>query len=261
MPHPNLTALPFALACLAAGAACAQPRHMEATGSSLGIDSSCARQVTIQPDASLSGRAVVDANADHPEETAQLVFDSGRAAKLHVAAEHCWRPTVWSGLPTLNISVRVPPGFPIDIEESGGVEYQLGDIGGPLELDLSGGVRLHGGRATSLQADLSGGGEITLASLDGNVKAEISGGSTIAVKTGSLPALSLDISGGGGFQLDAGTVGKLELDLSGGGGAKIGATVGDAALEVSGGGTVNIAKVTGNLTKDVSGSASVNVGQ
>jgi hypothetical protein len=255
--------LPYTLPMLlAAGLAQAQPRHLEATGASLAIASSCAREVTIEPDAGLSDRVAVDATAGHPEETAQLKFESGRTAKLGIEEEQCWRPNGnWSGSPTMKIAVHVPAGFAIAIDEGGGVEYHIGAIGGPLSLDLSGGVTLTATKSTVLNADISGGAEATVTTVDGPIKASISGGGTVSVTHGQVSALSLDISGGGCFNLADGAVAALELDTSGGGQVRIGATVGTAALDVSGGGTVNIAKVTGPITKDVDESATLNIGQ
>ena len=262
-PFKSLGPLPYTLPMLlAAGLAHAQPRHLEATGASFAIDSSCARTVTIEPLPGLAGRVTVDATADHPDETAQLVFDSGSTAKLRIAGDECWRPDGgWSGSPTMKLAIHVPPGFGIAIDEGGGVTYAIGAVNGPLSLDLSGGVTLSAAEATTLNVDISGGGEATVATVDGPVKASISGGGRVTIAQGQVSALNLDISGGGGFALHGGEVAALSLDVSGGGQVHIDGPVGTAALDVSGGGTVNIAKVTGPLTKDVDESATVNIGQ
>ncbi len=258
LPRP----LPFALpVLLLAGLAQAEPRTLEATGSSLAIDSPCAKSVTVEPDASLSGRAVAVATADHPEEVSQLVFESGSTAKLHGPEERCWRQDDSSSFQrTLTIAVRVPPGFAVAVDEGAGARYELGDIGGQLTLDISGGVVVKAARAKEVAVDLSGGGEVSLGSVSGDMKAEVSGGGTIAVSHGDLKTLDLDISGGGGFTLDGGNVARLAVDMSGGGTAKLGATVGDATVEVSGAGDVHIAKVTGSLSKDIDGAGSVQIG-
>jgi hypothetical protein len=261
MLFPHLRPLPYALAfLLAAGLAQAETRQMEATGSSLAVDSPCARAVTVEPDASLSGKAVAVATAEHPEELAQLAFDSQGTAKLHVPAEKCWRDGDGAWEPTLTIAVRVPVGFPLTVSESGGADYTIGDVGGKLALEVSGGAQLKAARATEVSLDLSGGGEVTLGSVSGPLKASVSGGGTITVAHAVAPSLDLDISGGGTFDLTDGSVAKLALDLSGGGDVKLGGTVGDATLDVSGAGSVHIAKVTGSVTKDVTGAGSVDIG-
>jgi hypothetical protein len=258
----SLRALPYALPfLLLAGLAQAATRQMHAVGSSLAIDSPCAKSVTVEPDASLSGQVVAVATAEHQEEVDQLRWEGGSVAKLRGPMEQCWRlddSSSWE--PTMTIAVRVPPGFAIAVDEAGGAQYEIGDIGGQLTLDISGGVVLKAARAKEVSIDLSGGGEITLGSVTGDMKAEISGGGTVTAQHGALQTLSLDMSGGGGFTLAGGSVAKLTVDMSGGGAARLDAPVGDAALDVSGGGTVRIAKVTGSLTKDVSGSGSVDIG-
>jgi hypothetical protein len=257
----TMPSLPCLALLLAAGAAQAAPRTLEATGASLAIDSPCAKSVTVEPDASLSGRAVAVATAEHQEELDQLRFDNGPTAKLHGPQVSCWRPDEESSWqPTLSIAVRVPPGFAVAVDEAGGAQYQLGDIGGQLTLDVSGGVVLKAVRAKEVSIDVSGGGEITIGTVTGDMKTEISGGGTVVVSQGTLQALDLDISGGGGFTLGGGSAARLTVDMSGGGAARVNGTVGDAALDISGAGTVHITKVTGSITKDVSGSGSVDIG-
>lgn len=258
LPRP----LPYTFAfLLVAGLAQAASRQMEVAGSSLAIDSPCAKSVTVEPDASLSGRVVAVATAEHQAELDQLRMEGGSTAKLRGPMESCWRLNdSSSGEPTLTIAVRVPPGFALAVDEGGGGTYQVGDIGGALTLDLSGGAEVKAVRAKEVSIDLSGGAEVTLGSVSGDMKAEISGGGTVTVAHGALQTLDLDMSGGGGFTLSAGTVTRLTVDLSGGGAARVDATVGDAALDISGGGTVRIAKVTGSLTKDVSGAGNVDIG-
>ena len=246
---------------LMAGAAQAAPRHMEASGSKLAIDSSCAESVSIEPDPALTGRVTVDATADHPEEIAQLALDSfGDTAKLHQTVDHCARVgTLWSSEPTLHLTVRVPAGMAISLDEGGGDKYQIGAVDGPMALDLSGGVELHAANATTLSLDLSGGGQVALGQVNGAINGDISGGGTVKIDHVTGPSLALEVSGGGGFTIGDGKIDRVKIDLSGGGEAHIGATVGDATADVSGGGSVDFARVTGQLHKDVSGSGEVNV--
>jgi hypothetical protein len=259
MLRPAL-AVAFLLA-LTTTAAMAQPRHMEASGESLAIDSPCATAVTIQPDPGLHGKFVADATADHPEEIAQLAFESGATAKLRVPADRCWKPA-FSPLfqQTLTIALHVPPGTAMSIEESGGAKYTIGPVGGKLALSISGGVELRAVNATDVTLDLSGGGSVTLGQINGSLKADVSGGGDIHIDHGTLPDLTLSMSGGGSFALAEGAVKRMALDVSGAGSVHVGATVGDATVDLSGAGDVQIAKVTGALTKNVDGMGSINVG-
>jgi hypothetical protein len=245
---------------LAAGTAAAASRHLEATGGRFAVDSSCARHVSIQPNASVVGRVVVDATADNQDELDQLALESGPAAKLHVPSDHCWRDDAGAAFTrTLNITVQVPAGFDISVDEGGGVIYDIGGVGGALVLDLSGGVTLKADRASALTVDLSAGGQANIASVNGPVKAVISGGGFIGIISATASTLGLELSGGGTFTVGQGSIDKLAVDISGGGRAHIGATVRDAAFDVSGGGSVSVTKVTGTVHKDISGAGSVTI--
>ncbi|MEJ0046584.1 MAG: DUF2807 domain-containing protein [Rhodospirillales bacterium] len=257
---PRLRALPFAF-FLFAGTAAAEQRHMTATGTSFGVASPCARQVTIDPDPTLSGQVTIDATADNPQELAQLAFSgSGDAAKLRGPTDRCWRPDENIRFePTLTIHVRVPPNFAVAIDESGSGDYRLGTIGA-LAVDFSGSGRLQAAAITTLSVDMSGSGQLSAARVDGAVHAEISGSGAIDIAGGTLPALDLDISGSGGFRLGAGSIGKMNVDTSGSGKVQIGGTVGDAKLQLSGSGSVDIAKLTGSMSQEVEGSGTVRIG-
>jgi hypothetical protein len=248
------------LLLLTAGTALAQPRHLDATGTSLAIDGLCARSVTIQPDQSLSGKYTVVATADHPEELAQLAFDGGPTAKLHGPEHECWAQSDRSFARTLDIAIRVPAHAAMAIDESGGTKYTVGNVGGSLALDISGGVTLQAASATNVTIDLSGGGSVAIGQVDGSVEADVSGGGDIRIDHGTLPNLELSLSGAGKFALGQGAVKTMPAEVSGGGTVTIGATVGDATIDVSGAGHVQLAKVTGALTKDVDGNGTVTVG-
>ncbi len=246
--------------CLLAGAAHAQSRHLEATGTALAIDSPCARAVVIQPDPTLAGKFILDARADHPEETNRLLFDSGATAKLHISTNSCEGSFFANrSEPTLDLTLRVPPATNLAIEESGGARYTIGPVG-KLTLDISGGVQLDAASATDVALGLSGGAAIKLGRASGKMTVDLSGGGDIHVAEATLADLTLSISGGGAFALPAGTIQKLALDVSGAGSVRIGAPVTDATLSMSGAGDVHLASVSGNLLKDISGVGSLDIG-
>jgi hypothetical protein len=259
MTNPLLRRAALALLpLLAATAAHAQARHLETSATTLAIDSPCAREVTIQPDPTLTGRVTIDATATHPEETAQLVLDAGTAAKLHRQAKSCWEPDRESDFEsTMAMTIRIPAAMPLTIEESGGAQYTLGALHGPLTLSISGGVKLHAESAASLTIDLSGGATIGIGQLDGTAHAELSGGGTLRIDHATLQDLTLSMSGGGVFTLGDGSTARATIDLSGAASVQVGGTTGDATVDLSGVGSVHFAKVTGKLTKDVSGMGTV----
>jgi hypothetical protein len=243
-------------------AAHAQPRHMEAAGNSLAVHSPCAATVTIQPDPALTGRVVLDATAQHPEETAQLAFDSGDTARLHGPARQCWEPEGETDFQsTLAIAIRVPPAMAIAIEEGGGAEYTLGALHGALTLDISGGVKLQAEQSGALTLALSGGGATKFGQVDGSAKLDVSGGGSVHIDHAVLQDLTISMSGGGDFRLGDGSAARVTVDLSGAASVQIGGVVGDATVELSGVGAVHFAKVTGHLIKDVEGIGTVSVDQ
>jgi hypothetical protein len=253
---------PLLLLALAAAPACsyAASRHLEASTASFAVESPCARTVTIQPDPTLTGHVVVDATADHDEEVAQLLLEAGTTAKLHHAGHECWEPSRESDFePTMSLTIRVPPAMAVAIDESGGAEYTIGALQGPLSLDISGGVKLHADRSAALTVDLSGGATIDVARVDGRAKAEISGGGNITIDQATLQDLTLEVSGGGAFTLRNGSIARANIELSGAASVQVGGTTGDATVDLSGAGSVHFGKVTGHMTKDVSGWGSVTV--
>jgi hypothetical protein len=238
-------------------------RHLTARGEGLGIDSPCARQISIMPDA--AGHDItIDATADNQQEADQLVLTGGDAVKLFVPSHgpnSCWRPAGAPGFePTLALAIHVPASTPLSIDESGRADYTVGDLHAPLNLDFSGMVNLHVDGVSAINIDLSGAGEVTIAHANGPLHAELSGRGTLVIGNASISAASLDLSGNGSIRIDHGDIGNIQLSDSGAANVSIGATVGNGAIDMSGVGAIKIAKVTGALAKDVSGVGSIEIG-
>jgi hypothetical protein len=249
----------LSLVLLAAGGAQAASRHLSITAKQLDIDSPCARQVVVTPDAS-PGQITVDAVADNQQEVDQLELTGGDTAKLTVP-DACWHPTLsFAFQHTLALAVHIPPHSPLSIDESGSPTYQIGDIAAPLTLSLSGSVRLTAESATALDAEMSGSAQVDVGHANGPLKAEISGAGTLNVASLTAPKAELDISGKGDIHFGTGNIGKLTVESSGVSSVRADGTVGDAEVELSGVSSVRIARLTGNLSKEVSGMADVQVG-
>ncbi len=224
-------------------------------GSGLSIESPCAIRVEVKPDNTLHGQAIVEAAAEHREEIDHLLLESRGTARIHTRPGSCWRASY--SQPTLVLSVRVPAAYPLTIDESGFSHYTIGAIGGALSLDLSGAVDVTDGSVTSLQADISGNGNLHVAGADGPAQIELSGHGGITIDQAAMPTFSVDLSGAGRIAVTAGRIGRASLEASGAGLMQIGAEVDDAHVDLSGAGSVHFSKVNGRLTKDVSGSGSV----
>ncbi len=255
-----------ALFALATHAACAANRDSTLAGSSFTIDSPCAHHVEIRPDAGLHGQAAISATADHQEELDRLLFETRphagkEEAIVRTVPAGCWRPEPFGQFdPTLVIVVRVPAGFPVSIDESGAGRYAVGDVGGPLSLDVSGAAHIAALHASTLDIDLSGAGAVTLARAEGAADIKVSGHGSVAIAQAAMPKLDIDLSGAGSVTIENGKVGSASVDESGFGQVSFGGEVGDAKVDISGAGSVHFGRLTGALEKDVSGAGSVSVG-
>lgn len=254
-----LTSLMLLAAAAVPAMATAQSLHLSQPGASLAIASPCARSVTVTTDPGLSGRAVLDATATHPEELTELVFTTeNNAATLRTRDNSCWQDSDGAGVDrTLHIDLRIPPGFAVSVDDSGSVEYRIGDLAAPLAVDASGQVTLSAGTVTALELSLSGSGHVEVARVTGALHLDMSGSTSVSIARGEVAALDLDASGSGQFRFGSGTIAALHVQSSGTTEVEIGATVATAAVDLSGSGDVRIARVTGPLAQNTEGSGQV----
>ena len=250
-----LTAILFAATM---GTAQAATLSATLTGSGLSVDSPCAASVEITPDGTLHGQAVIQATADNQGEIDHLLLESRETARVRTRPGSCWGEGL-NTQRTLALSIRVPAGFPLVIDESGFGRYIVGAVGGKLSLDLSGAADISDASATSLQAGISGNGNLHIARADGPASIDLSGHGTITVDQAAMPVFSADLSGAGHIVIAAGHIGHASLETSGAGHIQVGADVDDAHVDISGVGSVHFNKVNGQLTKEVSGFGSVTV--
>lgn len=231
-------------------------------GSDLRISSPCARSVEIVPDPGLHGAANITALADHQEEIDRLIMKSADDVTIAAADGECWRPPASVGFrPTLVLHIRVPAGFAIALEESGVGDYRIGDVGGDLDLDMSGASRLVTGLMALLSADLSGASEIDIAKAVGKMDISLSGAGHMRIRSLEASEAEMALSGAGSITINAGEIGSLQAEQSGFGDIDVGAIVHDADIDLSGQGNVKLARVTGDLHRDVSGLGEVTVGE
>jgi hypothetical protein len=245
---------------LTATAAHAATLNVPLTGHTLAIDTPCAEHVDIQSDPSLHDQITVQATADHPEEIDRLVLSSGDTATIRTRQGGCWHTDIFVGHRTLALTIRVPAGFPLDIDEAGAGRYTIGSVNGPMKIDLSGAADLTIAQVTSLDVDISGAGNITLGQARGPAHIDMSGHGRIAIDHATIPSLDADMSGAGALTVAAGEITKAKIDDSGVGSIRLETTVTDAAVDISGAGSVHFAKLTGSLNKDISGVGAVTVG-
>jgi hypothetical protein len=256
------------------GLAFSQPVHQSAEGARLEIGLPCAKDIAVVADPALSGRVVMDATAEHPEELAHMEFVGGDSVRLklrgwfHMAGGSllslhgdCWRPHDQENFdPTLRIRLSVPSGFALAVDASGDGTYHLA-AGGALTLDMSGSARVEATSLTRLDLSLSGSGDVKVAQVAGPVHADMSGSGDVEIAQVTAADMAVEQSGSSTFRVGGGTVGKLTVDSSGSGDVILHGTAGDTVVESSGSGQIEIARVTGRLVDDATGSGAVKIGK
>ncbi|HMA49005.1 MAG TPA: hypothetical protein VKP60_04575, partial [Magnetospirillaceae bacterium] len=131
---------------LAATGSVAAERNWTVQGQDLRMATACAKSVSIEPSSSLTGQITVEARADHQEEIDNMSVTGGSTAIVTRAHDSCWAPGpnmqiggIHIGISdpaTLELTVKVPAGIAIAVKEGGSADYHIGDVGGPLRLEL-----------------------------------------------------------------------------------------------------------------------------
>lgn len=248
-------------ATLAATGATAATRQATLAGSSLAVDTPCARQVDITPDPALHARITVQADALHQEELDRLVMEDGVTARIRTRRGGCWQAEDGQFRPTLALTIHVPPALALAVAESGAGRYAIGPVGGALTVELSGVADISAADVVRLTVDLSGSGKIAIDQVEGPATVDISGHGTVQVGHAAMPHAAVALSGVGDFTIGSGQVGSVTVENSGVGHVGIGAAVGNAKVEMSGAGSIHFSSISGTLQKDVSGLGDVSVGK
>ncbi len=222
----------------------------------LAIATPCASAVTINPDPALHGQINITATARNKSEITQLESHGGAAALLSGAGSHCLgasacteTQSICAGMPddpTLKLTISVPETIAIDITEAQGAEYNIGNVGGPLTLNLSGTGDVADAGATSLDATLTGSGDAHLATVTGPVNATLSARGDLDIDAAAAPSSNLTLNGEGDVNVSAGSLGALTATLSHDGDLHVPQT-GSATLMLTGDGDVDIDQIHGNL--------------
>jgi hypothetical protein len=237
---------------LAATGSVAAERNWTVQGADLRVTTACAKSVSIEPSSSLKGQITVEARADHQEEIDNLNVSGGSTAVIGRNHESCWMPgpnmqigSVHIGVSepeTLELTVKVPQGIAIAVKEGGSAEYRIGDVGGPLRLELHGSGSVEAESAKELNLAISGSGDAHIVSLTGKLDGKISGSGSLQVQKAVLSSTDLTINGSGDAQIDEGDLGNLTLTLHGSGDFS-GPAAGNVKYESSGSATLKLRSV------------------
>lgn len=161
--------------------------------------------------------------------------------------------------PTLELDVRVPPGFPLRLDVTLGA-VEVGDVGGPIRLDVSGVADVRTGRTAQLDVRLSGAGKVVVSNAAKVGVVDVSGSGRVEVASVDGGKANLELSGTGSIDLASGTLDAVSVDVSGAGRVQVGATVqGDAEIEASGVARIVMARVLGRVRQETSGAARVSI--
>lgn len=219
-------------------------------GSRLELRMGCGVRVEIQPQPGLSGKVQVEAR-------------DGAAGALHFAegdtAAIDYRPDCGFEADTLELEIHVPPGMPIDIREAVAGDYEIGAVGGPLKMRVTGAAELRAEALSSLDLDCAGAAEIRVEQLDGPGLIGLHGGGDLTIAGGTMPKLKLETHGAGEIQIDGGEIALLDISMAGAGNAEIHAAVKDASLEIIGIGRIAVDKVTGKVRRSIVGLGAIDI--
>ncbi|HMA52755.1 MAG TPA: DUF2807 domain-containing protein [Magnetospirillaceae bacterium] len=246
-------------------------------GSSLKIGRSCASTVDIQPNGA-GHQVTVAASADKDEEIKKLHVTGGDIASIDVNGFDCYKPG-WFGRshPTLALTVKVPDGAAIEVNDGGVAHYTIGAVGGTLKLSLAGagGLKAVGAKTLSLElsgaskADIgetgnvkmrtSGAGDVTIHTVKGTLEAKLAGAGNLTIDDIAAPSVDLHAAGRTDIKFGKGMIDDLTLDAAGASDVVVDAVVKDAKVSLAGAGDVRFAKLTGNINQSVAGVGKVTV--
>jgi hypothetical protein len=234
----------------------------------LAIATPCASAVTINPDPALHGQVDIIATARNKYEITQLQSHGGATALLSGAGSHCLgasscteTQSVCAGMPddpTLKLTISVPENIALSITEAQGADYNIGDVAGPLTLDLSGSGDVSDAGATTLDATLTGSGDAHLASVTGPINATLADSGDLDIAEAAAPSANFTLNGDGDVNIAAGSLGALNATLSHDGDLHVPAAT-DAKLMLTADGDVVIGQILGYLDATLTGDGDLSV--
>ena len=244
-------------------------------GRTLEVENVRCRRISVSPDASLSGSVTVRASYDDPAEFEVLVMRSGKAAgvsspdipepvRRRSFLDRLFRlaPPArgLTGEPTLELDIAVPPGFAVGIGVGGAPRVDVGPVGGPLRLGLSGSAKGKADGGEALELELSGSAEAEVGRAAGKAAVDLSGSARARVMAVDVGTLDIGCSGDAFAEILSGSARSASVEASGGARIEVLAEVGGGvSVEAAGSARVRFATVLGGVEHDVSGSARVTV--
>ena len=224
-------------------------------GNALKITTPCAQSVDIQPGGE-GHRITVSATADHGEEIDQLKVMGGDPATIDVGGARCWLSGLLYERPTLTLTIIVPAGTNLDISDGGVARYGIGPLGGNLAMSFSGSGGVKAASAKDLALALSGAGSSEIGSVEGHLRARISGAGDLFIDHLHASSTELDLSGKGNVKAADGEAGALAAKVSGAGSISL-PSASTARLSASGSGDIALGSVKGIFDARLSGAGNL----
>ena len=197
---------------------------LTAAGASLQITLSCARSITLVPQQDLSGRVFVSTPSGVPAaETGLRLVGSGAAMLL---TETCRREPS-------DVVVQAPAGMPLTLSRLGDTAVRLGAFTGPIHLVLLGGGDAAVDAAGAAVIEKTGGGDVSIGSLNGDLQLSQRGSGNISIKRLQASRVSIVASGSGDIVLAAGHVDHLDASLHGSVDLSGDVAIGEASMQAS----------------------------
>jgi hypothetical protein len=178
-----------------------------------------------------------------------------------------------------SLHIEVPPGMALVLTANGGGDIKIGDIGGPLTLDLTGSGDVTAGRTGPLILSLAGGSDVSLGSVFGPAVLTLSGGGDVKMTgvngpltvrsngsgdlaIGSIDAPAVDVQGNGhgDILIGGGSIGSLGVRLNGAGDFATAASSREANLSAHGGGDMRVGPVAHIVHQDSGGGSEIHIG-
>jgi hypothetical protein len=253
---------------LAGATALADTRTLH--GSNLALTLTGDEDTTIETDPSLSHTVRVVADSVDclaaPEGGGQ---ESGGEVRISTAA--C--------ADTGQLTVMVPPSFPVAVIIAGSGNVRIGDLQGPLTATVSSDGDLSVRHAAMLQLAIRGSGDTSVQTVDGPADIKVDGSGTVKLQrlngplqyaqhgSGDLviahieaPAAKFDSAGSGDTVVAGGHIAFLQVRTNGSGDFAMGGTVDSADLQASGGADIKVPHVSGQVQRHASGGSTIVVG-
>jgi hypothetical protein len=237
-------ALGFMLAILAATGP-AQAETREIAGETLVLNLSMSSDTVISTDPSLSGHVRVSMD--------------GTLSCLSVTGTESAAVVTTSGCSDDNGTLRidVPPAMPLNVTGNG-----IGGRAAHLVLSVRGSsdvsfTDVQGGGA---MLEMTGSGDVRLASVSGMLILKHHGSGDLAVGHIDAAVMQVESTGSGDMLVGAGNIGTLSVRMQGDGDLAVAATVANADISAHGGGDVKLGVVTGTLHRSSGEGSDIIVG-